>query len=90
MDLRNIGWRSHANYGTLLDGRALQPLIDKLTNHGVFSVFFWGSTVQPMILVDQLPYIWWTHPPRFLLDDGAPAPARMVGHLDGKRYLRPG
>lgn len=40
MDLRNIGWRSHANYGT------------------------------------------------FLLDDGAPAPARMVGHLDGKRYLR--
>lgn len=25
---------------------------------------------------------------RFLLDDGAPAPARMVGHLDGKRYLR--
>lgn len=27
---------------------------------------------------------------RFLLDDGAPAPARMVGHLDGKRYLRLG
>ena len=25
---------------------------------------------------------------RFLLDDGAPAPARMVGHLNGKRYLR--
>ena len=22
------------------------------------------------------------------MDDGAPAPARMVGHLDGKRYLR--
>jgi len=40
LDLRNIGWSSHANYGT------------------------------------------------FLLDDGAPAPARMVGHLDGKRYLR--
>lgn len=25
---------------------------------------------------------------RFLLDDGAPAPARMVGHLDGKKYIR--
>ena len=25
---------------------------------------------------------------RYLLDDGALAPARMVGHLDGKRYLR--
>ncbi|CAK8997716.1 unnamed protein product [Durusdinium trenchii] len=24
----------------------------------------------------------------FLLDDGAPAPARMVGHLDGKKYIR--
>ena len=25
MDLRNIGWRSHANYGTWLDGTTVNP-----------------------------------------------------------------
>ena len=54
MDLRELGWSSHARYGTCRGGsQALRPLMK-----------------------------------RYLLDDGCPAPARMVGHLDGKRYLR--